>query len=400
MKKVLGLAAAGLLAAGAAQAGTLTVANSDIVLYGGVSASYDWQSADHLASDFANDGNNDNFHVSTFAIGLMKKADANSPIGFNAAFARFEVPTLIASDNVASGLLKWGSPSGDFKPWLAYVTIAPIEGLSIDAGLLWNKFGEAPLTILNRNYTRGILFTGHPVAYAGARANYNAGIVQVYVGYNQGGGLRQGSGTVNLNNNSNLDTNNDGIPDNGTVNARTGYDISDAFEAGISFNLSDFVGFGSKVGLHTYNESEGRNLYVLCTSVDAGIVKAGIEADYTTLDDAAKISGADDSAWGVALNLDIDLLDAQIANVTFPIRIEYVDNGDSAPGSVLGSGIYLTGEGSTWSFTITPTWKPTKNTFARVEAAYISTDKKVFEEDDGSLKDNRTVLAFEAGFLF
>ncbi|WP_029521814.1 outer membrane beta-barrel protein [Persephonella sp. KM09-Lau-8] len=390
MKKVLGLAAAGLLAAGAAQAGTLTVANSDIVLYGGVSASFDWQNTDHLASRFANDGNNDNFHVSTFAIGLMKKADANSPIGFNAAFANFTVPTLVASDNVASNLLAWGSPSGDFKPWLAYVTIAPIEGLSIDAGLLWNKFGEAPLTILNRNYTRGILFTGHPVAYAGARVNYDAGIAQVYVGYNQGGGLRQGSGpTVDLNNDGNVGT---------TVNVNTGYNISDAFEAGISFNLSDFVGFGSKVGLHTYNEAGGRNLYVLCTSVDAGIVKAGVEVDYTNLDDAAKIRGADDSAWGVALNIDIDLLDAQIANVTFPIRIEYVDNGSSTDN--LGSRIYLTGKNSAWSFTITPTWKPTKNTFARLEAAYISTDKKVFEEDDGSLKDNRTVLAFEAGFLF
>ena len=366
MKKVLGLAAAGLLAAGAAQAGTLTVANSDIVLYGGVSASYDWQD-----NDFANFRNNDNFHVSTFAIGLMKKADANSPIGFNAAFASFEVPTVIASSKVINDnqLIEWGKTT-DFKPWLAYVTIAPIEGLSIDAGLLWNKFGEAPLTILNRNYNRGILFTGHPVLYAGARANYDAGIAQVYVGYNQGGGLLQSG-------------------------------IQDAFEAGISFNLSDFVGFGSKVGLHTYNEAEGRNLYVLCTSVDLGIVKTGVEIDYTNLDDAAKrpsSANADDSAWGVALNIDIDLLDAQIANVTFPIRIEYVDNGDSNDN--VGSGIYLTGKNSAWSFTITPTWKPTKNTFARLEAAYITTDKKVFVDDDGKAKDNRTVLAFEAGFLF
>ena len=378
MKKVLGLAAAGLLAAGAAQAGTLTVANSDIVLYGGVSASYDWQD-----NDLAGFRNNDNFHVSTFAIGLMKKADANSPIGFNAAFASFEVPTVLASNKVVNSALL---NTTTFKPWLAYVTIAPIEGLSIDAGLLWNKFGEAPLTILNRNYNRGILFTGHPVLYPGARVNYDAGIAQVYVGYNQAGGLRQGTGTYD-------------------------YNISDAFEAGISFNLSDFVGFGSKVGLHTYNEAQGRNLYVLCTNLDFGIVKAGLEADYTNLDDAAKRDSttathnplgydakADDSAWGVALNIDVDFLDAQIANVTFPIRIEYVDNGDS--NDVYGSGIYLTGKNSAWSFTITPTWKPTKNTFARLEASYISTDKKVLQDDSGKAKDNRTVLAFEAGFLF
>ncbi len=377
MKKILGLAAAGLLAVSAANAGNLTVANSDIVLYGGVSASYDWQSSDLV--DFRT---NDRFHVSTFAIGLTKKADVNSPIGFNAAFASFAVPTLIASNKVVNDALL---DTAQFKPWLAYVTIAPVEGLSIDAGLLWNQFGEAPLTILNRNYTRGILFTGHPVLYAGARASYDFGIAKVYVGYNQGGGLRQ-----------------DGKPFD--------FNISDAWEAGISFNLKDLVGVGGKVALHTYDESEGRNLYVLCTSVDLGLIKTGIEVDYTTLDDAVKRdevgtanplgydANADDSAWGIALNIDIDLLDAQIANVTFPIRIEYVDNGDSD--DVKGSGVYLTGKNGTWSFTITPTWKPTKNTFARVELGYVSTDQEVFKEDDGSTKDSRTVAAFEAGFLF
>jgi len=397
MKKVLSLAAAGLLVSTTAQAGTLTVANSDITLYGGVSASYDWQNTDHVAGGTS--FRKDNFRVSTFAIGLMKKADANdSPIGFNAAFASFAVPTLVASAdiiNTADGgqntIIKYGK-SADFKPWLAYVTIAPIEGLSVDAGLLWNKFGEAPLTILNRHYTRGILFTGHPVAYAGARINYDAGVAKTYIGYNQGGGLRQGSYSV-------------------SIGGDIGYNVKDAIEAGVEFNLSDFVGFGSKVALHTYNEFRGRNLYVLCTSVDLGIVKSGIEFDYTNLDDnlnganaVVQANGADDSAWGIALNIDVDLLDAQIADVTFPIRIEYVDNGDSAnlagaPG-ILGSLIYLTGEGSAWSFTLTPTYKPTKNTFARVELSYTTTDKKVFVNKDGDAKDSRTVLAFEAGFLF
>ncbi len=370
MKKILGLAAAGLLAAGIANAGTLTVANSDIVLYGGVSASFDWKNTEFGGRvDKA-----DNFHVSTFAIGLMKKADANSPIGFNAAFASFEVPTVFASSDVVNKnkLIKYGQTT-TFKPWLAYVTIAPVEGLSIDAGLLWNQFGEAPLTILNRHYTRGILFTGHPVLYAGARATYDFGIAKVYAGYNQGNGLRQGSGAL-------------------------GYGVTDAFEAGISFNLKDLIGVGGKVALHTYDEAAGRNLYVLCTSVDLGILESGIEVDYTTLDDSVSEGKEDDSAWGVALNINIDLLDAQIANVTFPIRIEYVDNGKD-------SGIYLTGSDNAWSFTISPTWKPTKNTFARLELSYVSTDDKIFYDDTypqpGSpTDDSRTVAAFEAGFLF
>ncbi|MDQ7055895.1 MAG: hypothetical protein Q9M89_05245 [Persephonella sp.] len=46
-----------------------------------------------------------------------------------------------------------------------------------------------------RTYNRGALFAGlDPVLFAGARVNYDAGVAKVYIGYNQGGGLRQGSG--------------------------------------------------------------------------------------------------------------------------------------------------------------------------------------------------------------
>ncbi len=362
MKKVLSLAAAGLFAAGAAQAGTLTVANSDITLYGGISAAYEY-----AKNDAVTQGNKDNFYVSTVAVGLKADADPDkSPIGFNAAFANFEIPTVIASTDVINNynLIAYGKTNNSLKPWLAYVTIAPTEGLSIDAGLLWNKFGEAPLTILNQHYTRGILFTGHPVVYKGARVNYDLGMAKVYVGYNQGGGLRQGQTTNPLNN-----------------------QINDAFEAGAVINVEPV-----KIGLHTYNEANGRDLYVLCLKGDAGIVKGGIEFDYTKLDDRPA-ANADDNAWGVALNLNFDFLDAQIANVTVPIRIEYVDNNKNTD-------IYLLGNDKTWSFTITPTYKPTKNTFARVELAYTKADKNSFVDNKGKEKDNRTVVAFEAGFLF
>ena len=365
MKKVLGLAAAGLLAAGAAQAGTLTVANSDITLYGGVSAAFDYTNADHVAAENNKLARKGNFHVTTFAVGLMKKADPNkNPIGFNAAFASFDAPTVFASSNVVNnaggagkGLIKYGQTT-DFKPWLAYVTIAPVEGLSVDAGLLWNKFGEAPLTILNKNYTRGILFTGHPVAYAGARVNYDAGVAKVYVGYNQGLGLRQGN--------------------------VAGYNISDAFEAGVVANLGIV-----KAGLHTYNEVGGRDLYVACVKGDAGVAKWGIEFDYTNLDKKVRPANGNKNAYGIALNID-PVINEQIS---IPIRIEYVDNKTN-------TGIYLTGNGKAKSLTITPTWKPTKNTFARLEWAYVKTDKKVLVDDKGTPKSSRNLLAFEAGFLF
>lgn len=69
MKKVMGLAAAGLLAAGVANAGSLTVANSDITLYGGVSAGYQYLTTEHSAGSLTN---NDYFSVNNVIIGLKK----------------------------------------------------------------------------------------------------------------------------------------------------------------------------------------------------------------------------------------------------------------------------------------------------------------------------------------
>ncbi|WP_457625559.1 outer membrane beta-barrel protein [Persephonella sp.] len=353
MKKVLSLAAAGLLAAGAAQAGTLTVANSDIVLYGGVSAGYDWQDNDFAAVN----SNNDNFRVNTFAIGLMKKADANSPIGFNAAFASFNVPTVIASTDVVnngSGLLNAGTTT-TFKPWLAYVTIAPVEGLSVDAGLLWAKYGEAPLTILNPHVNRGALFVMFdPVLFAGARVNYDAGVAKVYVGYNQGGGLYFPYPLTNR----------------------------DAVEAGALADLGV-----AKVGIHMYDESAGRNIYTLCAKTDLGMAKAGLQISYLKEDDAIQNNTTDDSSYGVALNIDPVVTD----QISIPVRIEYV-NTDAK------------NDDTFWTFTITPTYKPTKNTFVRAELSYVTADAKMFVDVDNPAtpkdKDNRTTLGVEAGFLF
>lgn len=157
--------------------------------------------------------------------------------------------------------------------------------------------------------------------------------------------------------------------------------VSDAIEAGAMADLG-----AAKVGLHVYDEASGRNIYVLCVKSDLGVAKVGLEIDYTTLDTAP--AGADDSAYGVALNLD----PAVSNTVSVPIRIEYIDNKNS--------GIYLTGKDNAMSLTVTPTYKPTGNTFVRAEIAYTSTDAKVFVDDSGSAKDNRTYLGFEAGFLF
>lgn len=388
MKKVVGLAAAGLLAVSAANAGNLTIANTDMVLFGGVSAGFTWQSADRHDGVCGSTpacgiglAQKDYFSVNTFAIGLTKPATENSPLGFTAALASFEVPVIFASSQVVNSakLIAHGNgeTAGSFKPWLAFLSWMPVPGLTIDAGLLWDQFGERALTILNPNIHRGIVFTAHPVLFAGARATYDLGGAKVYIGYNQGGGLLQGK-----------------------------LGISDAIEAGVIFNVDTIT-----VGLHTYDESQGRNLYVLELKGKVGEIAAGLEFDYIKKDDAiSDIDGndadtlpdyPDDSAWGVAININPSLGD-----IALPIRIEYVNNGDTqdAGYSNRGSGLFLTGYGTTWSFTITPTIKPTPNTFVRVELGYVTSDQDVYYENPGDEPANgtssRTVAALELGFAF
>ncbi len=351
MRKLVGLAAAGLLAVSTANAGNINVANTDMVLYGGVSTGWNYQSTDHSAG--GSGFNKDGFSVNTFAVGLTKPATAESPLGFNAAIAAFDVPTVIASSRIANGLVAHGATNGSFKWWLAYASWMATKNVVIDAGLLWDQFGERPLTILNPNISRGILFTGHPVAFAGARATVDAGAAKVYVGYNNGGGLLQGPGF---------------------------YNVNDAIEVGIMGQAGDV-----KFGLHTYNEANGRDIYALCLKGEVGNTAVGLEADYTKLDD--QTPGLDDSAWGVALNINPNM-----GEIALPIRIEYVDNGNS--------GIYLTGDDNTWSFTITPTYKPSANTYIRAEVTYVKADNNIFNKKTSGTDDTRTTGAVEFGFLF
>jgi hypothetical protein len=130
MKKVVGLAVAGLLATSAANAGQIAVANTDISMFGGVSASYNTQNNDY---GVANKGfSKDSFSVNNVIVGLTKPAQ-DGGIGFTAAFGSFEVPTVVASSKVINdnGLIGYGKTT-DFKPWLGYVTYKPVAGLTVE----------------------------------------------------------------------------------------------------------------------------------------------------------------------------------------------------------------------------------------------------------------------------
>jgi opacity protein-like surface antigen len=405
MKKVLGgLALAGLLTAGAANAGTITVANTDLLLYGGLSAGYMTQDNELLVTS----GTADTFRIYSAVIGLTKEAKSNSPIGFNLALAQFEVPTVLASSDVVNnkgdilglgdgtGLVGLGQTNDGLKPWLATIDIVPIDGLKISGGILWSKWGERPVTILNNHISRGLMYVFfNPVAYTGVRAEYNItlpglGNVDVYAGYNQANGLLQNNDPLGFHT---------GYTATGTA---VTMDPKDAYELGIAGTLNLFAKI--KYGLHYYDESQGRNIWTLCLSPDFGLIKGGLQFSYSKRDDAIKnydpTRDISDSFWGIGFNFNISLLDAQIANVEFPMRLEYVKLDRDDAFAIVGDND--TSKDKIWSFTITPTWKPSKNTFVRAEYTYTKADSQIFSDPKkaNSSDDTRTTIAVEAGFLF
>ncbi|MDQ7056888.1 MAG: outer membrane beta-barrel protein [Persephonella sp.] len=326
MKKVLSLAAAGLMALGTANAGTLTVANSDIEMSGGVTAGYFYTT--NIGSN-----NNDYFTVSTFAVDLTSKI--NSMIGFTASFGQTKQPDLLAP-----------LPTTSFGVEYSWVSIRPLEGLTVDAGLLLTNIGyELYHTYNNKNYMFGLVWWAQPVTYPGARITYSVvDGIDIYAEYTQDGRDSFAVGSL------------------GEIN-------------GINYAVSyfDYVAYKNLIDI------------VLSASVEG--IDLGVNFDYQWLDDTAKTPGNDDSAYGIALyaSTKVDVFE-------LPVRIEYVNDGTS--------GIYgITGDDA-WSFTISPTYRPSKNTYVRAEFAYVNTDKKGFTDDKGNAKDSRTSIGVEAGFMF
>ena len=294
----------------------------------------------------------DNFNVDDAIVHLFKNPTVDSPVGGHLAFGTFHVKP-VTGGNVVPDI-----GYGEFSPWLAYFSWMPVENVTIDAGLLWHKFGEPPITILNPNVTRPVAFSAQPVCFGGARVSVNAGPAKLYAGMNDGSAL--------------------GPPGHGNKpgNER-------AFEVGASFGVAETF----NVAVNYFDHDEGYDTINGSVGTEAGICSAKLEANYVTAD-TENAGATEDSATTYALYASFKFSDC----FKLPVRIELVDDNDS--------GIYSGYDG--WNVAITPTYNPTPNSFIRVEWVYASDDEEVFADDDGvaGQEDNRTSVIAEFGFLF
>ncbi len=335
------------------------VSSVPITLYGGASGAYFWTNNTGTSSD-----EDDKLQISNGIIGFSGEFGNEIKLGFDIAVGAVLVPTVWdggQGDPLSFSFSNGSVSNNDFGLIWGYASFKPFRGVSVDAGVLPTNVGyEVANTYANPNITLGMIWVAQPVIYEGARISLDlkelANVpVGFYAEYNQEyNGDNFGVG-VSF-----------GLPNLGMIE-----DIS------VALNYFDYN-----------NVATSRNLIDLVVGVSLPFADLGLNFDYHWLDDSAKQPNRDDNAYGVALYVAPKFTLAQ-GQLTFPIRIEYFDEGTS--GIYTGCGRDNNG----WTFTITPTYKPTPNTYVRAEYAYITTDQNVINGDD-----NKSTVALEIGFTF
>lgn len=329
-------------------AGQITVLNSDIDLSGGITAGY-------FYSNNTGSSKNDDFKVSNLIISLSSQPK-NGGLGFTTAFGSILLPTLYdggITDN--KSIL-----SKNFGVLFGYATYAPVENLTIDAGLLTTNIGyEIATSFANPNITYGTVFYAQPFIYPGARITYTYKDFKFYAEANKDKGYLDSSPT---------------LPTSG------------AYAIGTLGTI-----YGINYALSYYDYTAYKNLIdlVLSKNINENLDLA-LNFDYQWLDKTAKQPGKDDNGYGIAF-----YLIPKSGNISLPIRLEYINDGSKGK----ENGIY-SNVSSAYTITLTPTYKPSNNTYIRAEVSYFKSDNKIFSDKSSNLKDSKTSAALEVGFLF
>jgi hypothetical protein len=365
-KRFLAVAVAGAFATpfAASQAGTVTTLTlPDIKVSGGITAAY-VHTSENLATNPGIRSNQDAFEVNDALIDL--KADAKTGgVGFDLGIGALAGSSLAHRQELNPiGNLSTGgvsSAEGGVAVQYGYVTVVPVDGLKLDAGLVPTNIGsEVAPSYANANILRGLIWSAQPVYYTAARATYSVGGLNLYAEANKHAFS----------------------PFTGTAAGNTG----DAF--GVSGSFAHV-----NVAYTYFNLSNQGTMHDLLANTTVGSLQLGGEFHYMTKDDATKTPNTDDNAWALGLYATFPLAD----KFTLPARLEYVNDGTSGLYGLGGAGV----DNKAWTLTVTPTYNFTDATFLRAEVAYVKTDKKgPYVDSDGNTKDNALTIGAQAGVRF
>lgn len=340
MRKSILAASIAALTAPVAFAGTVTTA-ADINLNGGMTAGYFYttNTGNNLFDDTsATNGSNKehNYQVSDFMVELS--GEAAEGVSFVGAFGTMAAITVL-DGGVDNSPYDYGFQYG----WL---TVTPMKGLSVQAGMLATNVGyEVTPSYANPHATIAALWGGQPVYYPGVRVNYDAGDLGFYA-----------------------EVNDDAL---GSASA--------AWAAGVTGAAGPV-----EYAVSYYNYNGYKDLIDVIVSAELGGIPVAANFDYHLLENAPS-AGADDNAYGIAL-----YVTPGFGQVDVPVRLEFLSDGTS--------GVY--GVDSATTFTITPTYNFSDNTFVRAEFSFVSSDNKIFADDKGVAEDTKTSFALQAGFTF
>ena len=335
-KKILLTAVLAFAGSSLAQEKTITLKLSQpLELYGGFSAGY------FYTTNEGSKDSDDAFQITNAIVGLTGEVGDSLKMGFDLAVGQSFQGTV---DSPLSGS---AGQTDTFGIIWGYVSLKPVDKLSLDAGIITTNVGyELADTYTNPNVTFGDVWGAQPFIYPGARVSFDVtDKISLYAEYN-----KEYSGD------------NFAVGSLGEIGA-------------ISYGLTFF----------DYNDNDGtvpnRSLVDVVLGMSLGNLDLGLNADFHKLDDSSK-TGDDDTAYGVAV-----YVTPNFEQVSVPIRVEYFDSGDTR--------VYIDEKG--YTFTVTPTFKPSDNTFVRAELIHVATDNKIFK---GNTKDNKTTVAVELGFTF
>ncbi|RLJ70212.1 putative OmpL-like beta-barrel porin-2 [Hydrogenivirga caldilitoris] len=340
-KKLLLTAILAFTGSSIAQEKTLSLKLSQpLELYGGLTGGY------FFTTNEGGKDSQDAFKLTNALIGLKS---SEGIVGFDLAVGSFLAPS-VWDGGVNNSMVSYtqGEPTYDEAGILwGYATLSPIDKLSLKLGYIPTNIGaEVINTYANKSITLGAVWFAQPVIYPGVRVSYEVfKDIKLYAEYNHD-----------------------------SVSPRR-----EAFAFGSLGSIS-----GISYALSYYDYTGFKNLIDLVLGYSIGDIELGLNADYQWLDSSAKTPGQDDSAYGLAV-----YITPKLGILSIPVRLEYFNEGTS--------GIYWGGADKGYTVTVTPTFKPSENTFIRGEVAYISTDNKVFKN---GTEDNKTTLAVELGFTF